>query len=129
MAHRIHAVYPNGPVGQTGKIQPGDFLIEVNGVNVLDLTHPEVVMLIQGLPTHIRLVVARLVNGYGKILFCGNRYSSARQIFHLNSNHLFNLCFKTPEQRSELMEVPAGIHFSKSTWETPGQCEFCSELT
>ena len=59
MVHRIHSVSQDGPVGQTGKINPGDFLIEVNGVNVLDMTHPEVVQLIQTLPRNIRLIVAR----------------------------------------------------------------------
>jgi len=59
MSHRIHSVSPDGPVGQTGKVYPGDFLIEVNGVNVLEMTHPEVVKLIQTLPRNIRLIVAR----------------------------------------------------------------------
>lgn len=66
MAHRIHSVSPEGPVGQTGKIVPGDFLIEVNGVNVLDMTHPEVVKLIQTLPRNIRLIVARYKEETGK---------------------------------------------------------------
>lgn len=52
-------------MGQTGRVIPGDFLIEVNGVYILDLTHPEVVRLIQSLPTHIRLIIARHKEGYG----------------------------------------------------------------
>lgn len=59
MSHRIHSVSPEGPVGQTGKVFPGDFLLEANGINVLEMTHPEVVKLIQTLPRNIRLIVAR----------------------------------------------------------------------
>uniref|UniRef100_A0A7M5XCZ7 Multiple PDZ domain protein n=1 Tax=Clytia hemisphaerica TaxID=252671 RepID=A0A7M5XCZ7_9CNID len=59
VSHRIHSVSTDGPVGQTGKVVPGDFLIEVNGINVLEMTHPEVVKLIQTLPRNIRLIVAR----------------------------------------------------------------------
>ncbi|XP_031574464.1 multiple PDZ domain protein-like [Actinia tenebrosa] len=57
--HRVHTVNPHGPVGLDGTIQPGDHLIEVNGIGVLDLGHNEVVTLIQSLPIHFRLVVAR----------------------------------------------------------------------
>ena len=64
MAHRIHSVYQDGPVGQTGVIQPGDFLAEINGLYILDLTHPEVVRLIQSLPQHIRLVTVRNKPGF-----------------------------------------------------------------
>ena len=28
--HRVHAVSPEGPVGQNGIVQPGDHLVEVN---------------------------------------------------------------------------------------------------
>ena len=59
MSHRIHSVSPEGPVGITGKVLPGDFLLEANGINVLEMTHPEVVKLIQTLPRNIRLIVAR----------------------------------------------------------------------
>ena len=59
MSHRVHSVYADGPVGQTGKILAGDFLIEVNGIYILEMTHPEVVKLIQSLPKNIRLIVAR----------------------------------------------------------------------
>lgn len=69
MAHRIHSVSADGPVGQTGKILAGDFLIEVNGVNVLDMTHPEVVKLIQTLPRNIRLIVARYKDEQRKAWF------------------------------------------------------------
>lgn len=30
--HRVHAVNPEGPVGKNGVVQPGDHLVEVNGV-------------------------------------------------------------------------------------------------
>lgn len=57
--HRVHAVSPDGPVGQNGVVQPGDHLVEVNGISVLEMSHSEVVSLIQGLPIDFRLVVAR----------------------------------------------------------------------
>lgn len=57
--HRIHAVSPEGPVGQNGIVIPGDHLVEVNGVSVLEMNHSDVVTLIQGLPVDFRLVVAR----------------------------------------------------------------------
>lgn len=57
--HRVHAVSPEGPVGQNGVVEPGDHLVEVDGVSVLEMSHSEVVSLIQGLPVNFRLVVAR----------------------------------------------------------------------
>lgn len=67
MSHRIHSVYADGPVGKTGKIFAGDYLIEVNGVYILEMTHLDVVKLIQSLPRHIRLIVARQKPGLGKL--------------------------------------------------------------
>ncbi|XP_022779810.1 multiple PDZ domain protein-like isoform X3 [Stylophora pistillata] len=57
--HRVHAVSFEGPVGQNGIVKPGDHLVEVNGVSVLEMNHSDVVALIQGLPVDFRLVVAR----------------------------------------------------------------------
>ncbi|XP_073227363.1 multiple PDZ domain protein-like isoform X1 [Porites lutea] len=57
--HRVHAVNPEGPVGKNGIVQPGDHLVEVNGESVLEMSHSDVVSLIQALPLDFRLVVAR----------------------------------------------------------------------
>lgn len=57
--HRVHAVSPEGPVAKNGVVQPGDHLVEVDGVSVLEMSHSEVVSLIQALPKDFRLVVAR----------------------------------------------------------------------
>ena len=86
MSHRIHSVSPDGPVGQTGKVHPGDFLIEVNGVNVLEMTHPEVVKLIQTLPRNIRLIVARFRDQHA-----GGEYISRLVAFAFRyCSHLFS---------------------------------------
>jgi len=57
--HKIISVHDEGPVGKLGVMQPGDFLVEVNGSNVLKMAHSEVVTLIQGLSKNVRLVFAR----------------------------------------------------------------------
>ena len=36
---RIKDVFPNGPAAVQGSIQPGDVLLEVNAIQVHDLTH------------------------------------------------------------------------------------------
>ena len=36
--HRVHAVNPEGPVGKNGVVQPGDHLVEVNGVMLESLS-------------------------------------------------------------------------------------------
>ena len=38
MAHRIHSVYPDGPVGKSGIIEAGDFLVEV--LPISDISNP-----------------------------------------------------------------------------------------
>eukprot|EP00794_Sanderia_malayensis_P008083 gene8083-8948_t len=63
--HRIHSIYEEGPVGKVNVMKPGDFIVEINGTNVLNLPHSEVVSLIQGLPQHIRLVFARELEDNG----------------------------------------------------------------
>ena len=85
MVHRIHSVLPEGPVGKTNRVFPGDYLIEVNGILVLELTHLEVVTLIQSLPEHIRLIVARLNEGY-------SLYLSTFQFIYLSLKSSENHC-------------------------------------
>ena len=41
--HYIRSVLPNGPVGQNGRLQSGDELLEVNGRKLLGLYHTDVV--------------------------------------------------------------------------------------
>ncbi|CAB3985310.1 Multiple PDZ domain [Paramuricea clavata] len=66
--HRIHTVNPTGPVGVHGVVVKGDYLIEINGSNVLELSHNEVVSLIQALPLNFRLVVARKLDENDEIV-------------------------------------------------------------
>jgi hypothetical protein len=55
-------VLPNGPVGQHGRLQSGDELLEVNGRKLLGLYHADVVSILKELPMHVRLVCARPVD-------------------------------------------------------------------
>ena len=41
--HYIRSVLPDGPVGQNGRLQSGDELLEVNGRKLLGLYHTDVV--------------------------------------------------------------------------------------
>ena len=61
--HYIRSVLPNGPVGQNGRLQSGDELLEVNGKKLLGLYHTDVVGILKDLPMHVRLVCARPKNG------------------------------------------------------------------
>eukprot|EP00795_Rhopilema_esculentum_P004582 gene4582-20849_t len=63
--HKIHSVYDDGPVGKVGLMKGGDYLLEINGKNVLHFPHSEVVTLIQGLGEHVRLVFARELQDNG----------------------------------------------------------------
>ncbi|ROI16075.1 Multiple PDZ domain protein, partial [Anabarilius grahami] len=59
--HYICSILPEGPMGQTGIIQPGDELIEVNGFSLIGETHKEVVSLLKELPVNVRVVCSRLI--------------------------------------------------------------------
>lgn len=61
--HYIRSVLANGPVGQNGRLQSGDELLEVNGRKLLGLYHTDVVGILKDLPMHVRLVCARPKSG------------------------------------------------------------------
>ncbi|XP_022092287.1 multiple PDZ domain protein-like isoform X2 [Acanthaster planci] len=57
--HYIRSILPDGPVGQNGRLQSGDELLEVNGDKLLGLNHVDVVKTLKELPMHVRIVCAR----------------------------------------------------------------------
>lgn len=57
--HYIRSILPEGPVGQNGKLNSGDELLEVNGQKLLGIKHVEVVKILKDLPNTVRLVCAR----------------------------------------------------------------------
>ncbi|XP_066245607.1 multiple PDZ domain protein-like isoform X1 [Euwallacea similis] len=57
--HYIRNVLPDGPVGLNGLLQPGDELLEANGLQLLGLNHLEVVSILKQLPMNVCLVCAR----------------------------------------------------------------------
>ncbi|CAH0551669.1 unnamed protein product [Brassicogethes aeneus] len=57
--HYIRSILPEGPVGQNGKLTPGDELLEVNGQKLLGIKHVDVVKILRELPNTVRLVCAR----------------------------------------------------------------------
>ncbi|XP_077981370.1 multiple PDZ domain protein-like [Glandiceps talaboti] len=57
--HYIRSILPDGPVGQNGKLESGDELLEVNGTQLLGLNHVDVISILKELPMHVRIVVAR----------------------------------------------------------------------
>ncbi|XP_050316404.1 patj homolog isoform X2 [Anthonomus grandis grandis] len=57
--HFIRSILPEGPVGQNGKLSPGDEILEVNGQKLLGLKHVEVVKILRELPNAVRLVCSR----------------------------------------------------------------------
>ncbi|XP_056121024.1 multiple PDZ domain protein [Rhinichthys klamathensis goyatoka] len=59
--HYIYSILPEGPMGQTGVIRPGDELIEVNGFSLIGETHKEVVCLLKELPVNVCVVCSRLI--------------------------------------------------------------------
>ncbi|XP_051720300.1 multiple PDZ domain protein [Ctenopharyngodon idella] len=59
--HYICSILPEGPMGQTGIIRPGDELIEVNGFSLIGETHKEVVSLLKELPVNVCVVCSRLI--------------------------------------------------------------------
>ncbi|XP_048053628.1 multiple PDZ domain protein isoform X3 [Megalobrama amblycephala] len=59
--HYICSILPEGPMGQTGIIRPGDELIEVNGFSLIGETHKEVVSLLKELPINVCVVCSRLI--------------------------------------------------------------------
>ncbi|XP_056596327.1 LOW QUALITY PROTEIN: multiple PDZ domain protein [Triplophysa dalaica] len=59
--HYICSILPEGPVGQSGIIRPGDELLEVNGSSLIGETHKEVVCLLKELPVRVCVVCSRLI--------------------------------------------------------------------
>ncbi|KAI7810552.1 putative multiple PDZ domain protein [Triplophysa rosa] len=59
--HYICSILPEGPVGQSGIIRPGDELLEVNGLSLIGETHKEVVCLLKELPVKVCVVCSRLI--------------------------------------------------------------------
>nr|CAB3263926.1 multiple PDZ domain protein [Phallusia mammillata] len=57
--HYIRSILPEGPVGRNGNLRAGDELLEVNGHQLLGLSHVEVVVILKELPLHVRMVCAR----------------------------------------------------------------------
>ncbi|XP_070564544.1 multiple PDZ domain protein-like [Ptychodera flava] len=57
--HYVRSILPDGPVGQNGKLESGDELLEVNGTQLLGLNHVDVISILKELPMHVRIVVAR----------------------------------------------------------------------
>lgn len=57
--HYIRSILPDGPVGQSGLLKPGDELLQVNDQNLQNLNHTEVVQLLRKLPEKVHLVCAR----------------------------------------------------------------------
>ena len=46
----VKLVFPGGPAYKSGKIHPGDTVIEANGVSLDELTHDEVLKTMKGFP-------------------------------------------------------------------------------
>ncbi|XP_051561657.1 multiple PDZ domain protein-like [Myxocyprinus asiaticus] len=59
--HYICSILPEGPVGQTGVIRPGDELLEVNGISLIGESHKEVVSLLKELPVIVCVACSRLI--------------------------------------------------------------------
>nr|XP_039268480.1 multiple PDZ domain protein-like [Styela clava] len=57
--HYIRSLLPEGPVGRSQMLQPGDELLEVNKSRILGLHHIEVVTVIKELPLDVCIVCAR----------------------------------------------------------------------
>ena len=75
-----------GPVGQNGRLQSGDELLEVNGRKLLGLYHTDVVGILKDLPMHVRLVCARLKNADKSKLDLSERMVKAKSDGSISSS-------------------------------------------
>lgn len=57
--HYIRSILPEGPVGKTGVLRPGDELLQVNEHELQGLNHGEVVKILRDLPSKVKVVCAR----------------------------------------------------------------------
>ncbi|XP_008545355.1 patj homolog isoform X1 [Microplitis demolitor] len=57
--HYIRSILPEGPVGGSGILRPGDELLEVNGHHLFGTNHTEVVSILKELPLHVKMVCGR----------------------------------------------------------------------
>uniref|UniRef100_A0A3Q2NZR8 PDZ domain-containing protein n=1 Tax=Fundulus heteroclitus TaxID=8078 RepID=A0A3Q2NZR8_FUNHE len=67
--HYLCSILPEGPVGQSGKIFPGDEILEVNGIPLIGQTHKEVVCVLKELPVQVYLVCCRILD-HGCVIPC-----------------------------------------------------------
>lgn len=59
--HYIRAILPEGPVGREGTLKAGDEILQVNGRELINMNHVEVVSLLKDLPRYVEMVCARTV--------------------------------------------------------------------
>lgn len=57
--HYIRSILPEGPVGKTGLLLPGDELLQVNEHKLQGMNHTEVVKILRDLPSRVKVVCAR----------------------------------------------------------------------
>lgn len=57
--HYIRAILPEGPVGREGTLKAGDEILQVNGRELINMDHVEVVSLLKDLPRFVEMVCAR----------------------------------------------------------------------
>ncbi|XP_031670448.1 multiple PDZ domain protein-like [Oncorhynchus kisutch] len=60
--HYLCSVLPEGPVGQSRKIHPGDQILEANGIPLIGETHREVISILRELPLCVCMVCCRVVH-------------------------------------------------------------------
>uniref|UniRef100_UPI001EAF0C67 multiple PDZ domain protein-like n=1 Tax=Oncorhynchus gorbuscha TaxID=8017 RepID=UPI001EAF0C67 len=60
--HYLCSVLPEGPVGQSRKIHPGDQILEANGIPLIGETHREVISVLRELPLCVCMVCCRVVH-------------------------------------------------------------------
>lgn len=60
--HYIRSILAEGPIGKTGKLKPGDELLQVNDHMLQGLQHTEVVKILRDLPSQVKVVCCRGVS-------------------------------------------------------------------
>lgn len=77
--HYIRAILPDGPIGAEGTLQPGDEILQVNGKELIDMNHLEVVALLKDLPIDVEMVCARPKNQLNQVQDLPNSTTAAVQ--------------------------------------------------
>lgn len=97
--HYVNDILPNSSASKSGRVRPGDQLLEANGQALVGKTHTEALTIFRSLPAVVELVVARTKDANRAIL---ELLKHERNVIKKVNNNI-----ASPEKRRSIIEEAA----------------------